>query len=57
MIGPIAWDEKVVEDYRKRIIVDSSNPLLAFKATRDRYTNLPNQVDYAGLPQLGSWQS
>lgn len=53
----INWEPKVVEDYRRRILVDANNPLLAFKASRDRYTNLPNQRDYAGLPHLGSWRS
>lgn len=54
MIKQINWDEKVVEDYRQRIIVDPDSPILAFKASRDRYTN-PSK--YAGLPHLGSWQS
>lgn len=53
----INWTEKVVEDYRERIIVDRDNPILAFKASRDRYTNLPNQSKYAGLPYLGSSES
>lgn len=57
MMIPINWDAKVVEDYRERIIVDANNPILAFKANRDRYTNLPNQGEYAGLPYLGSWHS
>lgn len=51
------FEEKVVVDYRQRIFVDSDSPLLAFKANRDRYTNLPNQKDYAGKPYLGSWNS
>lgn len=54
---PINWSKKVVEDYRERIIVDPDSPILAFKASRDRYTNLPNQSKYAGLPHLGSSQS
>jgi len=53
----INWETKVVEDYRGRIIVDCDNPILAFKASRDRYTNLPKQAQYAGLPYLGSSQS
>jgi len=50
-------ETKVVEDYRDRIIVDWDNPILAFKASRDRYINLPKQAQYAGLPYLGSSQS
>lgn len=50
----IDWSQKVAPDYRTRIIVDPDNPILAFKANRDRYTNLPNQKEYAGLPYLGS---
>lgn len=49
--------DKVVRDFRKRIIVDANNPILAFKASRDRYTNLPNQAKYAGFPHLGSVNS
>jgi hypothetical protein len=48
---------EVVKDYRQRIIVDPDNPILAFKASRDRYTNLPSQEKYAGLPYIGSWHS
>lgn len=50
-------DNKVVEDYRQRIIVDPDSPILAFKASRDRYTNIPSQARYAGLPYLCSWNS
>jgi hypothetical protein len=57
MIPVVKWEKKVAEDYRERIIVDSDNPILAFKASRDRYANLPNQRRYAGLPLLGSGQS
>lgn len=53
----INWDKKVVEDYRERIILDADNPILALKASRDRYTNLPSQAKYAGLSYLGSSQS
>ena len=53
----INWDTKVAKDYRERIIVDPNNPILAFKANRDRYTNLPTQFQYAGLPYLGSQNS
>lgn len=34
MIKQIDWDDKVVEDYRQRIIVDADNSILAFKASR-----------------------
>ena len=54
---PINWDENVIKDYRKRIIVDPNNPILAFKANRDRYTKSGNQSVYAGLPYLGSRNS
>lgn len=57
MTGPVSWEQNVVEDYRQRILVDANSPLLAFKASRDRYTNLPNQRRYAGLPYLSSRQS
>ena len=53
----IDWKSKVVEDFRERILVDSDSPILAFKANRDRYTNIKNQADYAGLPHLGSCHS
>ncbi len=42
---PINWGKKVVENYRERIIVDPNNPILAFKAIRDRYTNVPSQKE------------
>ena len=47
------WPEhyEVARDYRTEIIVDWDNPILAFKANRDRYT-YPDQN--AGLPHLGS---
>jgi len=51
------WQERVVADYRQRIFVDADSPLLAFKANRDRYTNLPSQKSHAGKPYLGSWNS
>jgi hypothetical protein len=57
MEHPINRDDIVAEDYRERIIVDPDNPILAFKANRDRYTNLPRQKQYAGRPYLGSKQS
>ena len=57
MTLPIDWSQKVASDFRARIITDPNNPILAFKANRDRYTNLPNQSKYAGLPYLGSSES
>lgn len=57
MVKTVNWGPEVVEDYRERIIVDPDNPILASKANRDRYTNLPNQAKYAGLPHLGSKHS
>lgn len=57
MKSPVDWNEKVVEDYRERMIVDPDNPILAFKASRDRYTKAPKQSRYAGLPYLGSADS
>lgn len=54
MMKLINWDEKVVGDFRERILIDPDNPILTFKASRDRYTNLPSQRKYAGLPYLGS---
>jgi len=57
MTSLVDWSQKVVPDFRTRIIVDADNPILAFKANRDRYTNLPNQLKYAGLPYFGSAES
>jgi hypothetical protein len=54
---PVNWSEKVVSDYHSRIIVDADNPILAFKANRNRYTNLSNQLKYAGLPYPESSES
>ena len=54
---PFNWEQKVVEDYRQRIIVDADNPILAFKSSRDRYAGLLGQQKYAGLPHLGSSRS
>ncbi len=56
-MSSVNWDEKVVEDYSERIIIDPDSPILTFKASRDRYTNLTSQKEYAGLPYLGSWHS
>lgn len=50
-------ENKVAEDFRDRIIVDSDSPILAFKANRDRYAVVKNQANYAGLPHLGSSHS
>lgn len=50
------WSDKVAADFRSRIIVDPDSPILAFKASRDRYTRR-NQPSYAGLPYLGSQTS
>ena len=52
----IDWSDKVAADFRSRIIVDPDNPVLAFKANRDRYGQRGHPV-YAGLPHLGSQAS
>jgi len=52
----IDWADKVAADFRSRIIVEPDSPILAFKASRDRYTR-GNQPSYAGLPYLGSQAS
>ena len=57
MVNIVNWGPEVAEDFRERIIVDPDNPILASKANRNRYTNLPNQAKYAGLPHLGSKHS
>ena len=49
----INWEKPVVPDYRERILVDQGNPILAFKASRDRFT----QGKYPGWPCLGSKNS
>jgi hypothetical protein len=51
----VDWSDKVVRDFRKRIIVDPDNPILAFKASRDRYNR--RWPAYAGMPYLGSRNS
>ena len=53
----VDWSNKVVRDFRQRILVDPNNPILAFKASRDRYTLRRGQEKYAGLPHLGSVNS
>ena len=49
----VDWSDKVADDFRTRIILDADNPILAFKANRDRYTP-SSQRSYSGLPHLGS---
>ena len=48
---------KVNIDYRDNIMVDKNNPVLAFKANRDRFFKNGRQDIYAGLPHLGSINS
>jgi len=48
----VDWSDKVALDFRSRIIVDPDSPILAFKASRDRYTRRWHV--YAGLSYLGS---
>lgn len=50
-------NNKVWEDYRDNILIDKDNPILAFKANRDRYTDVRSQSQYSGLPQIGSKNS
>jgi hypothetical protein len=50
-------NDNVYEDYRENILIDKNNPILAFKANRDRYFKNGNQDDYAGLSHLGSINS
>ena len=52
----VDWSDKVAADFRSRIIVEPDSPILAFKASRDRYTR-GTQPSYAGLPYLGSQAS
>jgi hypothetical protein len=52
----IDWSDKVATDFRSRIIVEPDSPILAFKASRDRYKR-GTQPSYAGLPYLGSQAS
>jgi hypothetical protein len=49
----INWKEPVVPDYRERILVDQGSPILAFKASRDRFTS----DKHPGWPYLGSRNS
>ena len=50
-------DSRVVEDYRERIITDLDSPILAFKASRDRYIDPSGKKQYAGSPHLSSQNS
>lgn len=52
----VDWSDKVASDFRSRIIVEPDSPILAFKASRDRYTRR-TQPNYEGLPYLGSQDS
>src|SRR5690606_29157407 len=49
--------EKVYKDYRNNIHIDKDNPVLAFKANRDRFIINGKQDVYAGLSQIGSINS
>ena len=49
----INWEKPVVPDYRERILVDQGSPILAFKASRDRFTH----DKYPGWPYLSSKNS
>lgn len=50
-------NNNVYIDYRDNILVDKDNPVLAFKANRDRYFENGKQDIYAGLSHLGSINS
>lgn len=50
-------NSNVYKDYRDNILVDKDNPVLAFKANRDRYFENGKQDIYAGLSHLGSINS
>lgn len=50
-------NNNVYKDYRDNILVDKDNPVLAFKANRDRYFKNGKQDIYAGLAHLGSINS
>jgi hypothetical protein len=52
----VDWSDKVAADFRSRIIVEPDSPILALKASRDRYTRR-TQPSYEGLPYLGSQDS
>lgn len=47
----------VFNDYRDNILIDCNNPILAFKANRDRYFGAANQKVYAGHPHIASINS
>jgi hypothetical protein len=46
------WIGEPLSDYRENLIVDVNNPVLAFKAMRDRYTG--ERIPFAGRPYLAS---
>lgn len=48
----VDWSDKVAIDFRSRVIADPDNPILAFKANRDRYTR-GIRPSYAGLSYQG----
>ena len=50
-------NDKVYLDFRGNILIDKDNPVLAFKANRDRYFKNGKQDIYAGLSHLGSVNS
>ncbi|MCK9437740.1 MAG: hypothetical protein M0Q12_11095, partial [Synergistaceae bacterium] len=52
MVNKTVW-----KDYRNNILVDKDNPVLAFKANRDRYFINGKQNAYAGLPHIASIRS
>lgn len=53
----IDWNNQVEKDFRRRILVDADNPILAFKANRDRFCGSRVPEEYVGLPHLGSVNS
>lgn len=48
----IDFKEKIIRDYRQRIIIDRDNPILACKASRDRYSSRQGPV--VGMSYIGS---
>ncbi len=49
---PVSRHEKLVEDYRKIMIVDPDNPVLAFKAYQEKNI-LPNRVSCMEIAPSG----
>jgi hypothetical protein len=45
-------NDKVYLDFRDNILVDKDNPILAFKANRDRYFENGKQDIYTALADL-----